>query len=70
MEAYGIARIESGFVLILRSYVIINNEGEVLRKLPGMDSNIARTYGSAIFELAQKARHTVRDLDVEVSELP
>jgi len=47
-------------------YVIINNDGEVLRKLPTMSADYARELGEEIYNLAQKARHVVRDLKPSV----
>ena len=46
----------------VEGYVIINNDGEVLRKLPTMSADYARELGEEIYNLAQKARHVVRDL--------
>lgn len=50
------------------SYVIINNQGEVLRKLPKMDTDRAKAFGEEIFQLASKARHVVRDLNPAVRQ--
>lgn len=50
----------------VKGYVIMNNEGEVLRKLPGMSNEKAREYGEEIYSLARKARHVVRDINPTV----
>ena len=50
----------------VEAYVIISNEGEVLRKLPGMPTEKAKDYGDEVMKLARKARHVVRDLDPKV----
>mmetsp|Transcript_47030 Transcript_47030/g.112734 ORF Transcript_47030/g.112734 Transcript_47030/m.112734 type:complete len:107 (-) Transcript_47030:43-363(-) len=47
----------------VKGYVIMNNEGEVLRKLPGMSNEKAKEYGEEIYSLARKARHVVRDIN-------
>mmetsp|Transcript_26239 Transcript_26239/g.48829 ORF Transcript_26239/g.48829 Transcript_26239/m.48829 type:complete len:106 (-) Transcript_26239:228-545(-) len=47
----------------VEGYVIMNNAGEVLRKLPGMSTEHAKDLGDEVFKLAKKARHVVRDLD-------
>lgn len=50
----------------VEGYVIMNNEGEVLRKLPGMSNEKAKEYGEEIYSLARKARHVVRDINPRV----
>lgn len=50
----------------VEAYVIVNNEGEVLRKMPGLTTEKAKEYGDEIMKLAKKARHVVRDLDPKV----
>mmetsp|Transcript_89604 Transcript_89604/g.249193 ORF Transcript_89604/g.249193 Transcript_89604/m.249193 type:complete len:104 (-) Transcript_89604:244-555(-) len=47
----------------VEGYVIMNNEGEVLRKLPSMSNEKAKEYGEEIYNLARKARHVVRDIN-------
>lgn len=44
----------------------MNNEGEVLRKLPSMSNEKAKEYGEEIYNLARKARHVVRDINPQV----
>lgn len=51
----------------VEAYVIINNDGEVLRKMPGLATEKAKDYGDEVTKLAKKARHVVRDLDPKVS---
>lgn len=49
------------------SYVIVNNAGEVLRKMPGLASDRASMIGAEVGRLAKKASSVVRDLDPKVS---
>ena len=50
----------------VEGYVIVNNAGEVLRKLPSLSTERAKEYGDEVMKLAKMARHVVRDLDPKV----
>jgi hypothetical protein len=50
----------------VEAYVIVSNDGEVLRKMPGLSTEKAKEYGDEVMKLARKARHVVRDLDPKV----
>ncbi len=51
----------------VEGYVIVNNAGEVLRKLPTLSTERAKEYGDEVMKLAKMARHVVRDLDPKVA---
>ena len=45
----------------VEGYVIVSNEGEVLRRYPGMTAESAEKYANVIALLTKRARHVVRD---------
>ena len=51
----------------VEGYVIVNDKGEVLRRMQTLSTADATTFGTEVYTLAQKARHVVRDLDPTVS---
>jgi hypothetical protein len=50
----------------VEGYVIVNNAGEVLRKLPSLSTERAKEYGDEVMKVAKMAQHVVRDLDPKV----
>eukprot|EP00697_Spironema_sp_BW2_P000160 gnl/Spiro4/10219_TR5432_c0_g1_i1.p1 gnl/Spiro4/10219_TR5432_c0_g1~~gnl/Spiro4/10219_TR5432_c0_g1_i1.p1 ORF type:complete len:103 (+),score=8.93 gnl/Spiro4/10219_TR5432_c0_g1_i1:44-352(+) len=44
-------------------YVIVNKDGQVIRRHPAMEPAVADQYSNLIAALSAKARNTVRDLD-------
>lgn len=53
----------------VEDYVILSNNGDVLRRKEGVSDDVAKYRGEELYNLAMKARHVVRDLDPKVTRI-
>ncbi|GFH54639.1 hypothetical protein CTEN210_11115 [Chaetoceros tenuissimus] len=49
----------------VEAYVILNNEGEILRRMPSMSQEVAEQYANKVKDLVKKAANATRDLNPE-----